>query len=70
MKPGDLVQIIDHGGYYSTDPPRIGLIVGRAISGSRFPVLVEGKISFPEIYELRPLVNPDDGGYDSTKKNK
>ena len=28
MKRGDLVEIIDHGGYYSTDPPRIGLIVG------------------------------------------
>lgn len=69
MKPGDLVQIIDYGGYYSCDPPRIGLIVGRAISGSRFPVLVEGKISFPEIYELRPLVNPIEPDYDKNVTN-
>lgn len=70
MKPGDLVQIIDYGGYYSTDPPRIGLIVGLIASWSntRFPTLVDGEILYIPLHELRPLVNPDDGGYDNTKE--
>lgn len=71
MKPGDLVQIIDHGGYYSCDPPRIGLIVGPIASWSttRFPTLVDGEILYVPLHELY-LVNPDDGGYDNTKENK
>ena len=71
MKPGDLVQIIDHGGYYSTDPPQIGIIVGPIASWSntRFPTLVDGEILYIPLHELRSFVNPDDGGYDNMKEN-
>lgn len=65
MKPGDLVEIIDHGGYYSYDPPRIGLIVGPIASWSntRFPTLVDGEILYVPLHELRPLVNPIELAY-------
>lgn len=73
MKPGDLVQIIDHGGYYYSGPPQIGIIVGPIPpwSTTRFPTLVDGEILYVALHELRPLVNPDDGGYDdNTKENE
>ena len=71
MKPGDLVEIIDYGGYYSCDPPRIGMIVGPIVdwSNTRYPTLVDGEIRYPSIHELRPLINPDDGGYDKNVTN-
>ena len=70
MKPGDLVQIIDHGGYYSTDPPRIGLIVGPIPSWSttRFPTLVDGEILYIPLHELH-LVNPVEPDYDKNVTN-
>ena len=72
MGPGDLVEIIDHGGYYTSGPPQIGMIVGPIPSWSttRFPALVDGEILYVAIHELRPLVTPDDGGFDNTKENK
>jgi len=66
MKPGDLVEIIDYGGYYSCDPPRIGMIVG-FYGGVR--VLPHEGIGRYALRDIRPLVNPDDGGYDSTKES-
>ena len=70
MKPGDLVEIIDYGGYYSCDPPRIGMIVGPTPiwSNTQYPTLVDGEIVYPDLHVLRPLVNPDDVGYDNTKE--
>ena len=70
MKPGDLVEIIDYGGYYSCDPPRIGMIVGPIASWSntRFPTLVDGVIMYPAIHELR-LVNPIEPDYDKNVTN-
>ena len=70
MKPGDLVQVIDHGGYYSTDPPRIGMIVGPIASWSntRFPTLVDGEILYVPLHELR-LVNPIEPDYDKNVTN-
>jgi len=65
MKPGDLVQIIDYGGYYSYDPPRIGIIV-EFYGGVR--VLTHEGIGRYALRDLRPLVNPDDGRYDNTKE--
>lgn len=71
MKPGDLVEIIDYGGYYSCEPPRIGIIVGPMPAWSilRFPTLVDGEIKYLAIHELR-LVNLDDAGYDNTKEKE
>ena len=71
MKPGDLVEIIDHGGYYSSGPLQVGLIVGPIPSWSttRFPTLVDGEILYMALHELRPLVNPDSDLYDNTKEN-
>ena len=66
MKTGDLVEIIDYGGYYSYDPPRIGMIVG-FYGGVR--VLTHEGIGRYALRDIRPLVNPDDGGYDSTKES-
>lgn len=69
MKSGDLVYIIDHGAYYSTDPPKIGLIVGPipSWSSTRFPTLVDGEIIYPAIHELR-IVNDDGESYDKNKE--
>jgi len=66
MKSCDLVEIIDYGGYYSCDPPRIGMIVG-FYGGVR--VLMHEGIERYALRDIRPLVNPDDGGYDNTKEN-
>lgn len=73
MKPGDLVEIIDYGGYYSTDPPRIGLLIKTdEWSPITFNlcahILVDGNVERHLIRDIRPLVNPDDGGYDDTKE--
>ena len=72
MKPGDLVQIIDYGGYYSTDPPRIGIllkIVKWPGMHDGAQVLTEGSVDYLAFRDIRPLVNPDDGGYDNMKEN-
>jgi hypothetical protein len=71
VKPGDLVEIIDYGGYYSCEPPRIGMIVGSISvwSDTIFPTLVDGEIKYLAIHELR-LVNLDDAGYDNTKEKE
>ena len=70
MKPGDLVEIIDYGGYYSTDPPWVGVILGWPGTNRQFvEVLADGKVQRFTLHELRPLVNPEDGGYDNMKEN-
>lgn len=71
MKPGDLVDIIDYGGYYSCDRPRIGIIVGPNPDWTtlRFPTLVDGEIRYLAIHELR-LVNLDDVGYNNRKEKE
>ena len=66
MKPGDLVEIIDYGGYYSCDPPRIGMIVG-FYGGVR--ILTHEGIGRYALRDIRPLVNLDEVGFDSTKEN-
>jgi hypothetical protein len=72
VKPGDLVYIIDHGGYYSTDPPKIGLIIGFDDSPmlvNSIQVLKDGEVKGYSYYELR-LVNDDGEDYDGTRENK
>ena len=72
MKPGDLVQIIDHGGYYSCDPPRIGIllkIIEWPGMHDGVQVLTDGSVDYFALRDIRPLVNPDDGGYDNMKEN-
>ena len=73
MKPGDLVQIVDHGAYYSFQEYKIGLLIaGFDVSSSLatpIQVLVDGEIRGFDYYELR-LVNQEGTGYDNAKEDK
>jgi hypothetical protein len=72
VKPGDLVQIVDHGAYYSFQESKIGLLIAGfdAPSSLATPiqVLVDGEIRGFDYYELR-LVNQEGTGYDNTKED-
>lgn len=71
MKPGDLVEIIDYGGYYSTDPPRIGLLLD-IVGSSRYPaarVLTEETVELYGLRDLRP-VNSGREGYVNNNKER
>lgn len=72
MKPGDLVEIIDHGGYYSTDPPRIGLflrIVGRPGGHAVAQVLEDGNVVRYAIRDIQPVISGHDG-YDNNNNKE
>lgn len=56
MKPGDLVEIIDYGGYYTCDPPKIGMIVSFSdMLKYHAHVLVDGTIEQHDFHSIRPI---------------
>ena len=74
MKPGDLVELTEDVLRICPAAHRdaiIGMIVGFDGISSKYPIqiLIDGKILNFNKRELRPLVNPDAGGYDNTKES-
>jgi len=72
VKPGDLVEIIDYGGYYSTDPLRIGIllkIVARPGMHDGAQVLTDGSVYYLALRDIRP-VNSGGVWYDSNNKER
>ena len=60
MKPGDLVNIVDYSGYYSTESLPIGVLV-KILDEIDHPyeVLINGTVKRYDVWFIRPLEKDD-----------